>query len=366
MVEHFVGARSQRVRAAVVAEVGAVAEVDVGGPAERGEPEAEGRHPPSFSITSCSASAAARARTSGAALELRHHRRARGRPQAEHVRAVAAGRLGAARDVGHQLLVGGDAVVPERHERGIQPAQVAGDEPLAHPPAGRPRHAVGAGLQYQHVRRAGVHRVPDRDRAGERTVDVAPAVDRHGLTADPRHPGRGEQHLPQLVLRAHAGELPRPRAVDVERDAVERDRARDRPLVALGVDVGARVREHEPHVERGPAEQQPDRVDELPRRQHRVVHRRRRARDSRHERRGIQGTGRGADHEVEAARQPEPLQRRRHAGRDDAAHPAALEHHRDPVGVAADAGRGALAQARAQHVIDGVHASTGDPRRHEP
>ena len=66
------------------------------------------------------------------------------------------------------------------------------------------------------------------------------------------------------------------------------------------------------------------------------------------ERGAVDGAGRGADDEVEARRQPEPLERRRHPGGDDAAHAAALEHERHPVPVRARARpRAARGAARA-------------------
>jgi hypothetical protein len=124
--------------------------------------------------------------------------------------------------------------------------------------------------------------------------------------------------------------------------------------VPAGIELAGGVREHEADVERRPAEQQPHRVDELPGGQHRVVHRGGRAGDARKQRGRVQRTGGGAHDQVEAAGHAQPLQGGRHPGGDDATHPAALEHHRDPVVIAAGTGRGAALHPRMQDVENGV------------
>src|SRR5829696_3695815 len=127
--------------------------------------------------------------------------------------------------------------------------------------------------------------------------------------------------------------------------------------MALGVDVGRGVVEDELHVEGGAPEQQPGRVDERPRGQRPAVGLRARPRDAAEERRPVERAGRGPDDEVEGPREPQALQRRRHPGRHDAAHPAALQDERDAVAVLAPAGQRAGGAARAEDGRDGMGRS---------
>ena len=61
-----------------------------------------------------------------------------------------------------------------------------------------------------------------------------------------------------------------------------------------------------------------------------------------------------ADDQVEGIAHAQPLQRRDHAGRHDAAHAAALEHERDAVDVLARAGHRAGIGTLAQDSRDGM------------
>ena len=72
-----------------------------------------------------------RVSSSGSPLELADAGRPRGRAQAEHVRRPARVVQRAALEVGDELLVLLDAVAVERHQCGVDPAQVAFDQPVA-------------------------------------------------------------------------------------------------------------------------------------------------------------------------------------------------------------------------------------------
>jgi hypothetical protein len=76
----------------------------------------------------------------------------------------------------------------------------------------------------------------------------------------------------------------------------------------------------------------------------------------------VDRAGGGADDQVEARRQLQPLERRRHPGRHDAAHAAALEHERHPVRVAPRARPGAGQPPLPQHRRDGMRCFRHRPR----
>jgi hypothetical protein len=66
---------------------------------------------------------------------------------------------------------------------------------------------------------------------------------------------------------------------------------------------------------------------------------------------------------LEARRQPEALQRRRHPRRHDPAHSSALEHQRDPVPVAPRARLRPGPEPLAQHLRDGSKGASIALRR---
>ena len=109
------------------------------------------------------------------------------------------------------------------------------------------------------------------------------------------------------------------------------------------VDAHDRAPPHHPH-----------RVDERVRRERAVVGGGAAAGDPGDERAAVDGARRRADDQVEARRQPEALQRRGHAGRDDAAHAPAFEHECHPVRVAARARRRPPGGALPKDSDDGV------------
>ena len=116
----------------------------------------------------------------------------------------------------------------------------------------------------------------DRDRRGHAAVEVAPPADRDGLAARPRHPRRGEQRRPQLVLRAHPGEGVGARGLDVDRDAVQLRLAVDDPLMPGRVQSGGEV-EDLLDVDHGLAPDHLHRAHERARRERARSRRRRRA-----------------------------------------------------------------------------------------
>ena len=87
-----------------------------------------------------------------------------------------------------------------RDERGVEPAEVALDEPVGGADRAAPRHAEGARLQGEDVRRARRQRLPHRDRRGHPAVEVAAPADRRPAPARPRHARGRQQRRPQLVL----------------------------------------------------------------------------------------------------------------------------------------------------------------------
>jgi hypothetical protein len=75
-----------------------------------------------------------------------------------------------------------------------------------------------------------------------------------------------------------------------------------------------------------------------------------RSRHAGDERGSVEGTGRGAHHEVEAAGQAKTLERGGHPSRDDATHAAALDHEGDTVGITALARRRAARSSRMEQL----------------
>ena len=224
-------------------------------------------------------------------------------------------------------------------------------------------HAERAGLQREHVRGAGVERLLHRDRRGHPAVEVAPPADRDGLPARPRHPRGGEQRRPQLLLRAHARRAVSVRAVSTS-TATQCSSAplRDDPLVPGRVEPGGEV-EDLLDVDHRLAPDDLHRAHERARRERAPVGGGAALRGAGEERGAVDRAGGRADDEVEARRQLEPLERRRHPGRHDAAHAAALEHERDPVRVrAARPGREPRESPLAQHRGDGVRSFRHRPR----
>jgi hypothetical protein len=112
------------------------------------------------------------------------------------------------------------------------------------------------------------------------------------------------------------------------------------------VEIGGRVVEGVVDIDHGPSTQHPCRVDEGTRGERAGVRGRALASHAGDERGSVEGTGRGAHHEVEAAGQAKTLERGGHPGRDDATHAAALDHEGDTVGIAALARRRAARSSR--------------------
>ena len=118
--------------------------------------------------------------------------------------------------------------------------------------------------------------------------------------------------------------------------------------------LGRVVAEHVVDAHHRPPPEDARGVDERARRERPVVGGGASAGDAGHQRAAVDGAGRGADDEVEARGQPEALERRGHAGRDDPAHAAALEHERDAVGITARARARSARRPPAQDVDDRV------------
>ena len=130
-----------------------------------------------------------------------------------------------ARDVLHEPLVARHAVAIGGHERRVERAQVALDQPVADARRALARDPLRTGLQSEHMRRPRRDRLRHGDRRGEPAVEVAAPVDLDRRPARPRHPARGQDRVPQLADRRHPRQVDRPRALDAGRDAVQRDRA---------------------------------------------------------------------------------------------------------------------------------------------
>ena len=228
------------------------------------------------------------------------------------------------------------------------------DQPVADARRALARDAHRAGLQREHVCRPRRDRLRHGDRRGEAAVEVAAPVDLDRRAARPRHPAGGQHRVPQLADRRHPRQVDRRSALDAGRDAVQRDRAGEHALVATDVQPLRGIAEDRVHVDHRPADEHARRVHERARRERPAVGRRAVARDPGDQRRAVDRAGGRADHQIEARRQPVPLQRGRHPCRHDPAHPTALEHQRDPVLVAPNARLRAGPEPLEQHLRDGM------------
>ena len=219
--------------------------------------------------------------------------------------------------------------------------QVAIGQPGHRPRQSRVHDAVRARLQDQHVSGGGERGV-DRDRLGQRGVQQAPVSELDRGAGQPRQASGSPQRAADLLDAAQLGEVDDLGQVGVGGRAVQLDWAGQDRLEAQRPLVGPDVGDHVVHVEhrasaQGAAEAHEPRVAEpvvvergqvggLPGQQEGAVERaRRRAVDL-----------------IEGIAQAQLLDRRGHAGRDHAPHPAALDHQRHPPAVAALAGSRAL------------------------
>ena len=224
----------------------------------------------------------------------------------------------------------------------------------------------GRVCEHEHVRR-GRERDVHGDRLRDRRVEPEPAPEGDRRSGEPRQPRRGAHRAAHLLLIAQAREIDDLRPLDVGGRAMQLDRAAqdaldlERPLLTPD------LADHIVHVEqRAPAQRAPE-IDEG-RVAEAVLVERGQVRGLSGEQEGaVEGSGRRAVDLVERALQAELLDRRRHSGGHDPAHPAALDHERDPPPVRAPPGCDPVSRrrriasttgcARRSSTIDGVARS---------
>ena len=165
----------------------------------------------------------------------------------------------------------------------------------------------------------------ERNRLGQRSVDVALTAQADGLAGDDRYAGRGAEGSHQLLGRL---EVPEHFWLVVGHpcgDGVERNLGGEYALAVERLVVDHELVEQVVKSDDRGAAKSPAVVQPLPADQVFVVDARAHPGLPSEEERASQCPGRGADDEVERVLQAELVERRHHPAGDDTAHPSALD-----------------------------------------